>query len=130
MRPATTEQPFATRTTPPVATVRNGSSANGLATASSACGSRIESASTMQISCCWAMLMPVLTASVLPPFSLRTTISGSGRRRGTYTPSTAPNAGTSGGTTRGVSTRSNSARNRSNVASVEPSSMTITSNCG
>ena len=91
MRPATTVQPLATRTTPPVATMRSGSSANGFATDSSACGSRIESASTMQTSGCRARLMPVFRASVLPPFSLRTTTSGSGPRAGHVAPtSTAP----------------------------------------
>ena len=77
-----------------------------------------------------ARLMPTLSESVLPPLSLRTTTSGSGHSRGTCTERTAARVGTSAGITRGTSTRSNSARSRSNVASVEPSSMTTTSNSG
>ena len=123
-------QPLAIRTTPPTATMRSGSSANGFATDSSACGSRIESASTMQTSGYRARLMPTFRESVLPPFSLRTTTSGSGPRLGTCTERTAPRVGTSSGITRGTSTRSNSARSRSNVASFEPSSMTTISSSG
>ena len=74
-RPSTTVQPFAARTTPPVAMTWTGSSANGAATATSASGSRRESASTIAMSGSIAALIPVLTASVLPEFTLRTTVS-------------------------------------------------------
>ena len=47
-----------------------------------------------------------------------------------YSRVTAPIAGTTGGMSRGVSTRSNASRSRSNVSSVEPSSTTTTSKSG
>ena len=50
IRPPTIVQPLAARTTPPVATTRSGSSANGLLTVISASGSSTESASTMHTS--------------------------------------------------------------------------------
>jgi len=50
MRPPETVQPLAARTTPPVATTRSGSSANGLLTVIRASGSSTESASTMHTS--------------------------------------------------------------------------------
>ena len=113
-----------------VATVRAGSSVNGFATDSSACGSSTESASTMQTRGYCATLMPVFTASVLPPFALRTTTRGSGRSLGTCTDWMRPRVGVASGTTRGTSTRPNSCRSRWKVLSVDPSSMTMTSNTG
>jgi hypothetical protein len=61
---------------------------------------------------------------------LRTTTSVSGALRATWTEPTRPWNGTSAGMTRGTSTRSNASRSRSNVSSVEPSSMTTISNEG
>ncbi len=71
-RPREMSEPLATRTTPPDATTRSGSSANGRETCSSASGSSSESASTMQTSGLRAALMPTLRASALPPLVLRT----------------------------------------------------------
>jgi len=123
-------QPFATRTTPPVATTRIGSSANGLVTDSSASGSRIESASTMHTSGYPATLIPTFSASALPPLSLRTTTSPVAPERGRCTERTRPRYGTSPGITRGTSTRSNAERSSANVSSVDPSSTTTTSYVG
>ncbi len=126
-RPSTTRQPFAARITPPVAIVRTGSAANGAATASSASGSRMESASTTATRASPAALMPVLTAAVLPALRLRTTVRRVRPSAGVYTPSTSPSAGTSSGSSRGSWTRSNRRDKTSNVRSVLPSSTTMIS---
>ena len=127
IRPSMTVQPLAARMAPPVATVRIGSSANGLATPSSESGSRIESASTMATSGSEAALMPTLTASERPEFSLRTSTSRVRPLRGTRTSVTAARVGTSVGSSRSTGTRSKAARSRSLVPSVLPSSTTTTS---
>ena len=127
IRPSMTVQPLAARIAPPVATMRIGSSANGLATPSSESGSRIESASTMATSGSEAALMPTLTASERPEFSLRTRTSRVRPLRGTRTSVTAARVGTSVGSSRSTGTRSKAARRRSLVPSVLPSSTTTTS---
>jgi hypothetical protein len=71
-RPWVTVEPLAMRMTPPAATTWSGWSAKGRETCSRESGSRMESASTMQTSSLRAMLMPTLSASALPPFSLVT----------------------------------------------------------
>ena len=127
IRPLTTRQPLAARIAPPVATVRIGSSANGFATPRRESGSRIESASTMATSGSAAALMPTLTASERPEFSLRTSTSRVRPLRGTRTSTTAARMGTSAGSARSTDTRSKAARSRSAVPSVLPSSTTTTS---
>ena len=127
IRPSMTVQPLAARITPPVATMRIGSSANGLATPSSESGSRIESASTMATSGSEAALMPMLTASERPEFSLRTSTSRVRPLRGTRTSVTAPRVGTSVGQHALDRDEVEGGPQRSLVPSVLPSSTTTTS---
>ena len=108
-----------------------GSSVNGFATDSSACGSSTESASTMQTRGYRATLMPALTASVLPPFVLADHHERvRALPRHVHRLDAAARAGSRRAPPAGTSTRPNSSRSRSNVSSVEPSSMTMTSNTG
>ena len=74
-----------------------------------------------------AALMPTLTASERPEFSLRTSTSRVRPLRGTRTSVTAARVGTSVGSSRSTGTRSKAARSRSLVPSVLPSSTTTTS---
>ncbi len=129
-RPATTEHPLITRMVPPAATIRTGSSANGLVTTSSASGSSTESASMMATSASDDALTPALIASDLPEFSLRTTTSRVRPSRGTATDQIAARSGTSSGTGRSTSTRSKASASRATVSSLLPSSTTTTSCLG
>ena len=124
-RPCATWQPLAIRTVPPVATVRSGSSMNGSAAWASASCSRIESASTETTTGLVQKLMPALSESALPPFSLSITSSGSSLR-GAYTPRTG-RCGRNGGVGRGTGRSSKILTRRCSVSSAEPSLMTTTS---
>ena len=73
------------------------------------------------------LIVPAHNASDLPPLVFRTTVSTSGLSLATCTDSTCDRYGTSPGTTRGTSTRSNCSRSRSKVSSVDPSSPTTIS---
>jgi len=129
-RPRLIVQPLATRTTPPEATTRSGSSAKGRDTCSSESGSRIESASTMHTSGLRAALMPTLSASALPPLALQTRSTLWLPCRLRYVACTAPWVGIRRDTTIGTSTMSKASTNRATVSSVDPSSITTTSKSG
>ena len=129
-RPREMSEPLATRTTPPEATTRSGSSANGRETCSRASGSSSESASTMQTSCLRAALMPTLSASALPPLVLRTRTTLLLPRRLRWVEVTCPVVAMSTGTTIGTSTMSKASISCCDVSSLDPSSMTTTSKSG
>jgi hypothetical protein len=128
MRPWSTRQPLTIRIVPPVAARSCGSSRIGFETFSSESASSRESASITQTYSFRAALIPALSASERPPFSLSST-SRPGCVRETYVFRTgAVGMPSRSATLTGV--RANADFSASIVRSVEPSLTTTTSCLG